>query len=214
MAFTNSKLAEYVKISPNRTKGRPGKIDTVTIHCVVGQVTVERLGEIFAEKSKQASANYGIGKDGKIGMYVEEKDTSWCSSNQANDRRAITIEVASDTTHPYRVNVKAYNALIDLLVDVCKRNGISKLVWSTNKSDRVNRKNGCNMTVHRDYANKACPGDYLYNLHGKISDEVNARLAIKKLYCVQVGAFSKKSNAERLQKELRDKGYVSSIVEK
>ena len=109
-------------------------------------------------------------------MYVEEKDRSWCSSNAANDHRAITIEVASDTKHPYAVNDKAYAALIDLCVDICKRNGIQKLVWSTNKSDRVNHKNGCNMTVHRDYANKSCPGDYLYERHGAIAQAVNARL--------------------------------------
>lgn len=109
-------------------------------------------------------------------MYVEEKDRSWCSSSGANDHRAITIEVASDTKHPYAVNDKAFAALIDLVTDICQRNGIKKLVWSTNKSDRVNHRNGCNMTVHRDYANKSCPGDYLYNRHGQIADEVNKRL--------------------------------------
>ena len=109
-------------------------------------------------------------------MYVEEKDRSWCSSNAANDHRAITIEVASDTTEPYAVNDKAFAALIDLVTDICQRNGIKKLVWSTNKEDRVNHKNGCNMTVHRDYANKSCPGTYLYERHGQIADEVNKRL--------------------------------------
>ena len=107
-------------------------------------------------------------------MYVEEKDRSWCSSNGANDNRAITIEVASDTTSPYAVTDKAYAALIKLLVDICKRNNIKKLVWSTNKNDRVNHLNGCNMTVHRDYANKSCPGEYLYSRHGDIAAKVNA----------------------------------------
>ena len=163
MGFTNSSLVSYTKISPNRTKNRNHAIDTITIHCVVGQCSVETLGNIFAPTSRQASSNYGVGYDGRIGMYVEEKDRSWCSSNAANDHRAITIEVASDTTHPYAVKDKALAALIELVTDICKRNGIKKLVWSTNKSDRVNHKNGCNMTVHRDYANKSCPGDYLYN---------------------------------------------------
>ncbi len=174
--MSNSSLVSYTKISPNRTSPRTHAIDTITIHCVVGQVTVESLGNIFAPTSKQASSNYGIGKDGKIGMYVEEKDRSWCSSNAANDHRAVTIEVASDTTEPYAVTSAAYNALLDLVTDICKRNGIKKLVWSTNKSDRVNHKNGCNMTVHRDYANKSCPGTYLYERHGEIAAEVNRRL--------------------------------------
>lgn len=115
-------------------------------------------------------------KDGSIGLSVDEKDRSWCSSNGTNDNRAITIEVASDTTHPYAVTAKAYAALLDLVTDICKRNGIKKLVWSTNKTDRVNHRNGCNMTVHRDFANKACPGEYLYSRHGEIAAEVNRRL--------------------------------------
>lgn len=174
--MSNSPLVSYTKISPNKTSPRNHKIDTVTIHCVVGQCSVETLGNIFAPTSRQASANYGIGVDGRVGMYVEEKDRSWCSSNAANDHRAVTIEVASDTTEPYAVNAKAYAALIDLLVDICQRNGITKLVWSTNKADRVNHKNGCNMTVHRDYANKSCPGTYLYERHAQIASEVNKRL--------------------------------------
>lgn len=174
--MSNSPLVSYTKISPNKTSPRNKKIDTITIHCVVGQCTVETLGNIFAPTSRQASSNYGVGVDGRIGMYVEEKDRSWCSSSGANDHRAITIEVASDTKHPYAVNDKAFAALIDLVTDICQRNGIKKLVWSTNKADRVNHRNGCNMTVHRDYANKSCPGDYLYNRHGQIADEVNKRL--------------------------------------
>lgn len=174
--MSNSPLVSYTKISPNKTSPRNKKIDTITIHCVVGQCSVETLGNIFAPTSRQASSNYGVGVDGRIGMYVEEKDRSWCSSNAANDHRAITIEVASDTTEPYAVNDKAFAALIDLVTDICQRNGIKKLVWSTNKEDRVNHKNGCNMTVHRDYANKSCPGTHLYERHGQIADEVNKRL--------------------------------------
>lgn len=176
MAYTNSPLVDYTRISPNRTPNRTHAIDTITIHCVVGQCSVETLGAIFAPSTRQASSNYGIGYDGRIGMYVEEKDRSWCSSSASNDHRAITIEVASDTYHPYAVNDKAYAALLNLVTDICRRNGIKKLVWSTNKNERMNHLNGCNMTVHRDYANKSCPGDYLYNRHGKIAAEVNKRL--------------------------------------
>lgn len=175
--MSNSELATYIKISPNKTSPRSHKIDTITIHCVVGQCTVESLGNVFASPSRQASSNYGIGADGRIGMYVEEKDRSWCSSNRANDNRAITIEVASDTTHPYAVTGKAYNSLINLLVDICKRNGIKKLLWKGDKSlaGNVDKQN---MTVHRWFANKSCPGDYLYKKHGEIANEVNKRLGV------------------------------------
>lgn len=176
MTFTNSSLVSYTKLSPNHSGQRNHAIDTITIHCVVGQCSVETLGNIFYPSSRQASSNYGVGYDGKIGMYVEEKNRSWCTSSASNDHRAITIEVASDTTEPYAVNDKAYSAMLDLVTDICKRNGIKKLVWSTNKTDRVNHKNGCNMTVHRDYANKSCPGKYLYDRHGEIAAEVNKRL--------------------------------------
>ncbi len=174
MAFTNSSLVDYTLISPSKSSRNGHIIDTITIHCVAAQAAVETLGKLF--QTKEASSNYGIGSDGRVGMYVEEKDRSWCSSNGDNDRRAVTIEVASDNTHPYAVNAKAYAKLLDLVTDICKRNDIKKLVWSTNKADRINHRNGCNMTVHRDYANKACPGDYLYNRLGQIAAEVNGRL--------------------------------------
>lgn len=176
MGFTNSPLVNYTKISPNRTKNRNHAIDTITIHCVVGQCSVETLGNVFSPVSRQASSNYGVGFDGRIGMYVEEKDRSWCSSSASNDHRAITIEVASDTKEPYAVRDAAYQATIKLVADICKRNGIKKLVWSTNKKDRINHLNGCNMTVHRDYANKSCPGTYLYDRQGDIAAKVNAIL--------------------------------------
>ena len=175
--YTNSPLVDYVKISPNRTSPRNHKIDTITIHCVVGQCSVETLGNVFAPSSRQASSNYGIGYDGKIGMYVEEKDRSWCSSNTANDHRAITIEVASDTTDPYAVNDKAYAALIELLVDICKRNNIKQLKWQGDKS-LIGQVDKQNMTVHRWFANKSCPGDFLYERHGAIADAVNKKLGV------------------------------------
>ena len=191
VAMSNSPLVDYTLISPNKTSPRRGEIDTVTIHCVVGQCTVESLGALFAKSSRGASSNYGVGKDGRIGMYVEEKDRAWCSggkdkngnpirvngiSGSDNDHRAITIEVASDTTHPYAVTDAAYEGLIRLLVDICKRNpGIKRLRWLGDKS-LVGETDKQNMTVHRWFAYKSCPGDYLYERHSAIAEEVNRRL--------------------------------------
>lgn len=177
--MSNSSLVDYTKISPNRTKKRNHKIDTITIHCVVGQLSVETLGNIFSKSSYKASSNYGIGSDGRIGMYVEEKDRSWCSSNATNDHRAITIECASDTFHPYAINNKVYNSLIELCVDICKRNGIKELKWKGDKS-LIGKIDQQNMTVHRWFANKSCPGDYIYNRLGQIASEVNIKLNPKK----------------------------------
>lgn len=178
VGYTNSSLVTYTKISPNRTSPRNHKLDTITIHCIVGQWTAKQGCDFFANSARNASCNYVVGKDGSIGLCVEEKDRSWCTSTSINDHRAITIEVASDTTHPYAVTDKALEALIKLCADICKRNGIKSLKWSTNKNDRVNHLNGCNMTVHRDFAAKACPGEYLYNRHGYIADEVNKLLGV------------------------------------
>ena len=173
--MSNSPLVNFTRISPNKTSPRKHKIDTVTIHCVVGQQSPEVLGAGFASSNRQASSNYGIGPDGRIGMYVEEKDRSWCSSNSENDDRAITIEVASDTTHPYAVTDAAYKALIDLLVDICQRNGIKELLWKNDKS-LIGQVDKQNMTVHRWFAAKECPGEYLFSRHAQIAAEVNTRL--------------------------------------
>lgn len=176
--MSNSPLVAYTKISPNKTSPRNHVIDTVTIHCVVGQVTAESLGAWFAKSSTQASSNYGVDKNGRIGMYVEEKDRSWCTSSGSNDHRAITIEVASDTKHPYAVTDAAYSGLIKLLVDICKRNpGIKKLRWKGDKS-LIGQVAKQDMTVHRWFANKSCPGEYLYSRHDDIVKKVNALLEV------------------------------------
>ncbi len=222
--MSNSSLVTYTKISPNRTNGRTHIIDTVTIHCMAGNLSIETCGSLFSRTTTRASSNYGIGSDGRIGLYVEEKDRSWATSSSANDNRAITIEVASESVHPYKITDKAYKSLINLLTDICKRNNIKKLVWSTNRNDRVNHLNGCNMTAHRDYANKACPGDYIYNLEGQIAKEVNEKLNGKSsnttpsnnsnMYRVrkswknsasQLGAYYSLSSAKAIAK--KNKGY-------
>lgn len=182
--MSNSSLVSYTQISPNKSSPRKYAITRVTIHCVVGQVTVQSLGGVFAPSSRQASSNYGIGKDGKVGMYVEEKDRSWCSSNADNDNRAVTIEVASDTYAPYKVTNAAYSALLDLVTDICRRNGKTKILWFGDKNKTLAyqpKSNEMVMTVHRWFANKSCPGDYLYNLHDEIAAEVNKRLVWRRL---------------------------------
>lgn len=170
-----SSLVEYIRISPNKTSPRDHAIDTITIHCMAGNLSIETCANVFAPSSRQASSNYGVGSDGRIGCYVDEADRSWCSSNRANDMRAITIEVANDggADTGWHVSEAAMRSLIKLGADVCKRNNISKLVWSDSKDDRINHRNGCNMTVHRDFANKSCPGDYLMSQMSYIASEVN-----------------------------------------
>lgn len=175
--MSNSPLVTYTRITSNKTSPRRSKIDTITIHCIVGQWTAKQGCDYFATTDREASCNYVVGKDGSIGLCVEEKDRSWCSSNGANDHRAITIEVASDTKHPYAVTDKAYEALIRLVADICKRNGIKELKWKADKK-LVGKVDQQNMTVHRWFANKACPGDYLYERHGDIADKVNALLGV------------------------------------
>lgn len=216
MAYTNSPLATVKVLSPNHSGQRNHEIDTITIHCVVGQCTAKRIGEIFLPESRQASSNYGIGYDGEIGLYVEEKNRSWCSSSASNDHRAITIEVASDTTEPYAVTDKAYAALIDLVTDICKRNNIKELKWRADKS-LVGQVDKQNMTVHRWFANKSCPGTYLYDRHAQIAAEVNKRLNNtaqegKVMYRVQIGAYSKKENAEKCLEKAKAAGFTDAFI--
>lgn len=214
MAFTNSPLATVKIMSPNHSGQRTHDIDTISIHCVVGQCSAESLGNLFASANRKASSNYGIGYDGKIGLYVEEKNRSWCTSSAENDHRAITIEVASDTKHPYAVTDKAYSALIDLCTDICKRNGIKELKWRGDKS-LIGQVDKQNMTVHRWFANKSCPGDYLYERHSAIAAEVNKRLAqkdVKTIYRVQVGAFSDPKNAKNFLTKVKAAGFADAYI--
>lgn len=177
--MSNSPLATVTQISPNRNSPRNHKIDRITIHCFVGQVTARRGCEVFQPASKKASCNYVVGYDGSIGLCVDEGDRSWCSSSPANDHRAVTIETASDNKHPYAVTEKAYAALLDLVTDICRRNGAKKLLWFGDKDKTLvytPQAGEMVMTVHRWFANKACPGDYLYGRHGEIAAEVTRRL--------------------------------------
>ena len=145
---------------------------------MAGDLTVESCGNLFASPSRKASSNYGIGSDGRIGLYVEECNRSWCTSSSSNDNRAITIEVANNggANQGWPVSDAAYRSLIALLVDICRRNGIKRLLWKGDKS-LIGQVDKQNMTVHRWFAAKACPGDWLYSRHGQIADEVNAKLS-------------------------------------
>ena len=179
MAYTNSKMVVYTKLSPNHSGQRTHSIDRISPHCVVGQVSAESLGNTFAKSSKRASSNYGIDKDGRVGLYVEEKNRSWCTSSKANDQRAVTIECASDTYSPYRMNDAVYQTLIRLCVDICRRNGKKKLLWLGDKNKTLNyspKSDEMVITVHRWFANKSCPGDWLYSRLGDLANKVTAEL--------------------------------------
>lgn len=167
--MSNSPLVSYTKISPNRNSPRNNAIKKITIHHMAGNLTIETCGNVFAAPSRGASSNYGIGSDGRIGMYVEEKDRSWCSSSRDNDNQAITIEVANDGGAPdWHVSDKALSSLIDLCTDICKRNNIERLNFTGDASG--------NLTQHNYFAATACPGPYLKSKFSYIADEVNKRL--------------------------------------
>lgn len=220
--MSNSSMVVHTNISPNKSSPRNKAIDRITPHCVVGQCSIETIGNIFAPSSRQASSNYGIGVDGRVGMYVEEKDRSWCSSSSSNDNRAVTIECASDTTAPYAMNDKVYASLIDLCVDICKRNGKTKLLWFADKEKTLAYEPAADemiITVHRWFANKSCPGDWLYSRLGDLAAKVTAKLnpsndtASDVLYRVQTGAFSKKANADAQLAKVKAAGFDTYMVQ-
>lgn len=190
MTYSNSPLASVTYLSPNYTRGRNHVIDTITIHCFVGQVTAKQGCKYFFNEKVKASCNYVVGYDGSIGVCVNEADRSWCTggtdkkgnpirvngiSGKSNDYQAVTIEVACDAKHPYAITDDAYNALVDLCADICKRNDIKQLLWKGDKS-LVGKVSKQNMTVHRWFANKACPGDYIYSHLSDIAKRVNEKL--------------------------------------
>ena len=182
--MSNSPLVRYAKMSPNHSGKRTRAIDRITPHCVVGQCDVGALGELFAKASRQTSSNYGIGTDGQIGIFVEECNRSWCSSNEANDQRAVTIECASDTTEPYAMNDAVYQSLIYLCADICRRNGKTKLLWLGDKEKTLSytpKADEMVLTVHRWFANKSCPGVWLYSRLGNLAEKVTKLLIEKPL---------------------------------
>ena len=205
--MSNSPLATYRRITKNKNSPRNHKIDTITIHCMAGQMTGRGCADYFATTSRQVSANYCIGYDGDIAISVDEGDRSWCSCSGSNDHRAITIEVATDSYAPYKCTDKAYAALLDLVTDICKRNGIKKLNYTGDTTG--------NMTKHKWFASTACPGAYLEGKFTEIQREVNRRLSAgdspsepeKGLYFVQIGAYTSKQNAEIQVKKAKAAGF-------
>ena len=168
--MSNSSLVSYTRLSPNCNKPRNHKIDTITIHHMAGNLSVEACGEIFAKPGRQASANYGVGSDGRVALYVDEANRAWTSSNAANDHRAVTIEVANDGGAPdWHVSAAALESTVALCVDICKRNGIDRLNYTGTKAG--------NLTMHKWFAATLCPGPYLSSKFPYIADEVNRRLA-------------------------------------
>lgn len=176
--MSNSKLVNVKIFSPNCNAPRNHAIDRITPHCVVGQCTVEALGNLFANSGRQASSNYGIGYDGRVGLFVDEGNRSWCSSSPANDHRAITIEVASDNYYPYAFNWVAYLKLVELCVDICERNGKNKLLWLGEAGlNYAPKANEMVLTAHRWFASTSCPGDWMYSRMGDLASRVTAALA-------------------------------------
>ena len=167
--MSNSALVDYTRLSPNRSHPRNHTIDKITIHHMAGNLSVETCGSVFANSSREASANYGIGSDGRVGLYVDEGDRAWASASPSNDNRAVNIEVANCATGgDWPVSSAAYNKLIDLCVDICQRNGIKTLNY-TGDADG-------NLTEHRMFVPTACPGPYLHERMPQIAAAVNARL--------------------------------------
>lgn len=214
------------KISPNHNTGRSGcAITRITPHCIVGQVSAEECARWFSDPKRQASANYIIGKDGEIVYNVLETDRAWTSSSKENDDRAITIECASDTKPPYAFNNNVYETLIELTADIIKRNGRKRLKWIPTKNDALNYKvpdDEMIITLHRWFAARECPGDWLVDHMSDYVARVNAKLGgnepkpsdnVCTMYYVQCGAFKDKNNAEKLVKDLKAKGFDAIIKE-
>ncbi len=202
--YTNSSMVVCVKLSPHNSGLRTSSIDRITPHCVVGQCTAEGLGEWFSRKSTKASSNYGIDREGRIGMYVEEKNRSWCSSSNANDQRAVTIECASDKTEPYAFKPIVYDTLIKLCVDICQRNGKTKLLWLGDKERTLTyepKSDEMILTVHRWFADKLCPGDWMYSRMGNLAEKVTAALSSRS----QSNLKPDTKNEDSKSKEAEDK---------
>ena len=179
--MSNSKLVSYTGLSPNHSGKRTCSISRITPHAVVGQLSVERICDCFASKDRQASCNYAIGTDGRVGLCVDEANRSWCSSSKDNDQRAVTIECASDLTEPYAMKFEVYSALVELCADICRRNGKRKVVWIADRDKALSyeaKSDEMLLTVHRWFARKSCPGNWLFERMGRLADEVDHKISL------------------------------------
>ena len=225
--MSNSKLISATILSPNCNKPRNHVIDRITPHHMAADLTIEQCGNGFANPSRQASSNYGIGTDGRIALYVDETNRSWCSSSPENDHRAITIEVANDkpsNAGGWHVSDKALESLIKLCVDICQRNSKAKLLWLGTKEKALNytpKADEMVLTLHKWFAATACPGPYLEGKMAYIADQVTKKLGggsgggttSDTVYRVQVGAYQYRANAETMLASLKSKGYDGFIVQ-
>ena len=216
--YSNSALVEYTRMSPCNSGRRTHKIDRITPHCVVGQCSVEALGELFQNYSRQTSSNYGIGADGRVALYVNESDRAWTSSSSLNDQRAVTVECASATQDPYTFYSVVYDKLIELCTDICRRNGKTRLLWIEDKDKALAyepAENEMLLTIHHWFSPaKSCPGPWLRARLGEVAEKVTSNLnPAKVLYRVQIGAFSYKWRAESYAKKAEKKGFNTIIRE-
>ncbi|MCI8332357.1 MAG: hypothetical protein HFE78_05995 [Clostridiales bacterium] len=167
--MSNYPFVDFTQISPNRTSPRQNTVKKITIHHMAGALSVEQCGAGFASPQRQASANYGVDAAGRVGMYVEETDRAWTSSNAENDNQAITIEAANDEIGGnWHVSDTTIEKLIELCADICRRNGIERLNYTGDETG--------NLTMHKMFAATACPGPYLESKFPYIADKVNQKL--------------------------------------
>lgn len=212
--MSNSPLVDITMISPNSSP-RTTKIDTITIHHMAAVSSAEGCAASFLPASRQASANYCLGNDLKIALSVDESRRAWTSSSRENDNRAVTIEVSNSARGgDWPVSDEVLERLVQLCVDICRRNGIEKLNFTGDKTG--------NLTMHKWFASTACPGPCLEGKFPWIAQEVNRRLGIaeapkelpekKVIYRVQVGAYTNKDNAARMRDKLRGDGYDDAFI--
>lgn len=221
-----SKLCKRVIESPNNSGKRTNKVNIITPHIIVGLATMQTLGDIFKNPNRKASSNYGVCVDGIVGI-VDECNRSWCSSSNWNDQQAITIEVACENFYPYKVPQDCFEDLIDLCVDICRRNGFKRIETTSNKDDLINKLSTKSddtvlLSMHNYFANVECPGKDLSSRFEELAKLVNEQLKesdendseeVNKMFRVQIGAYTVKQNAINMKQKLIDAGFDAYIKE-
>lgn len=215
--MASSPLVDVEILSPNNSGKRTEKISRITPHCVVGHLSIASLGNMFKNPEYKASSNYGIDDNGYIGEFVPESYRSWCSSSSDNDQKAVTIECASDTYEPFAMSDKVYSSLVTLCADICKRNGKSKLIWIPDKTTALKYSPGdyeMQLTVHRWFKNKSCPGDWLYNRLHQLAKDVNDILSGQSIFQYSIYRLYVGSNSDdkELLKSLINVGFVDAYI--
>ena len=208
--FTNSPLVDFERISPNSNCPRNAEIDTITPHHTASVIHVENLGAMLANAAFQASYNYGIGLDSRIGLFVPESCRCWGSSSRLNDNRAVVIGVSNSVRgHPWPISEPNFERLIELCVCLCMRNPSIKQISGLPGLSYTGDVMG-SLTRHNMFSATTCPGPFLQARFPELADRVS-NIINKEIIVIEEDEMPRFNTVDEIPPTFRD--FVMELID-